>query len=70
MADIVAAAGEAEPGEGPGGELQARVVDPLWQELEADLAARLAATTLDDLLRRAAAAGLRRPLTEPISFAI
>ena len=31
---------------------------------------QLASITLDDLMRRAAAAGLRRPTAEPISFAI
>ena len=61
---------EAEPGDGPSGRLQERVVDPLWAELEAAVRERLGALTLDDLLRRAAAAGLRRPTTEPITFAI
>jgi Rrf2 family iron-sulfur cluster assembly transcriptional regulator len=32
--------------------------------------ATLQSLTLDDLLRRAAAAGLRRPASEPITFAI
>ena len=45
-------------------------MDGLWAELEAAAHDRLAALTLDDLLRRAAAAGLRRPTSEPISFAI
>ena len=31
---------------------------------------RLAAISLDDLLRAAASAGLRRPTTEPLNFAI
>ena len=72
LADIVAAAvaDDAEPTDGPTGRLQAEVVDPLWGELEEQARARLAALTLDDLIRRAAAAGLRRPAAEPISFAI
>lgn len=70
LADIVAAAGEAEVGEGPTGPLQAKVIEPVWCEMDAVLTQTMAATTLEDLLRRAAAAGLRRPMTEPISFAI
>ncbi len=72
LADVVAAAvaDDAEPTDGPTGRLQAEVVDPLWGELEEQARARLAALTLDDLIRRAAAAGLRRPAAEPISFAI
>jgi hypothetical protein len=45
-------------------------VDPIWRDLEESARTALAALTLDDLLRRAAAAGLRRPKAEPISFAI
>ncbi len=70
LADIVGVAGEAEAGEGPSGALQDKVIEPMWQELDEAVSLRLAATTLEDLLRRAAAAGLRRPMTEPISFAI
>ena len=62
LADILLAVDDAQagaqPGEGPKGDLQARVVEPLWRELDADLTARLKATSLDDLLRRAAAAGV------------
>jgi Rrf2 family protein len=70
LSEVVAAGAADEPGEGPGGALQEKVVDPLWGELEAALEERLGALTVDDLLRRAAAAGLRRPASEPISFAI
>ena len=73
LSDVVAVAvssGETEPAEGPSGRLQEQVVDGLWTELEATARDRLAAITLDDLLRRAAAAGLRRPATEPITFVI
>ncbi|MDA8252471.1 MAG: Rrf2 family transcriptional regulator [Rhodospirillales bacterium] len=71
LADIAAAvADDADPGDGPSGRLQAAVVDRLWNELEEQARAQLAALTLDDLIRRAAAAGLRRPAAEPISFAI
>ena len=71
LSDVVAASGgETEPSEGPSGRLQEQVVDGLWAELETTAHDRLAALTLDDLLRRAAAAGLRRPTAEPITFVI
>ncbi len=52
------------------GAMQAAVVDPLWQELDSQLAERLRAITLEDLIRRAEAKGMARPLAEPISFSI
>jgi Rrf2 family protein len=56
--------------DGPGGELQERVIDPLWADLDRDFAARLQGLTVDDLVKRAEAAGLERPLAEPITFSI
>jgi Rrf2 family protein len=72
VADIVTVAlsEDAEPSDGPSGRLQTAVVDRLWTELEDNARTQLAALTLDDLMRRAAAAGLRRPTAEPITFAI
>ncbi|CAH2599989.1 Rrf2 family transcriptional regulator [Rhodovastum atsumiense] len=73
ISDIITVAmanDEAEPTDGPVGRLQEVVVDGLWNELETAMQEKLSALTLDDLLRRAAAAGLRRPTTEPINFAI
>lgn len=72
VSDIVtvAVAEDADPGDGPSGRLQTAVVDRVWTELEDAARAHLAALTLDDLMRRAAAAGLRRPTAEPITFAI
>ncbi len=72
LCDVVrtATADDAAGEDGPRGELQDAVVDRLWHELDASLCERLQALTLDDLLRRAEAAGLRRPLAEPISFSI
>ena len=72
LSDIVAVAvaEDADPGDGPSGRLQTAVVDRVWSELEDAARAQLAALTLDDLMRRAAAAGLRRPTNEPITFAI
>lgn len=72
LSDIVAvaAADEAPAEGGPGGKLQEMVVDRLWTELADAAQARLADLTLEDLVRRAQEAGLRRPSAEPISFAI
>lgn len=81
LADIVATAHSddvaAEPAAGASptdaqsaGDLHAIVVEPLWGKLEAEMAAQLRARTLDDLVRDAERAGLRRPLAEPISFSI
>lgn len=74
LSDIAAAlrGDEHEAGEpaGPAGALQSLVTDRLWDELEAAAQARLESLTLDDLLRRAQAAGMRRPASEPISFTI
>ena len=72
LSEIVEIATREEPGceDGAAGELLSRVVDPVWRELDGALQARLHALSLDDLIRRAEAAGLRRPLAEPISFSI
>jgi Rrf2 family transcriptional regulator, iron-sulfur cluster assembly transcription factor len=52
------------------GRLQRAVVDPLWAELDAALQAQLDGMTVEDLLRRAAKAGLRKPVSDPLNFAI
>lgn len=75
LSDIVDAAvagpGEASDGaDGPTGPLQSDVIDPLWAEMDITAQARLSALTLEDLLKRATAAGLRRPAAEPIIFTI
>ncbi|MBN9561446.1 MAG: Rrf2 family transcriptional regulator [Alphaproteobacteria bacterium] len=73
LAEIVAVSlteDDEQPAHGPGGKLQSAVVDPLWADLDNGLRTRLQELSLDDLLRRAAAAGLRRPAAEPITFAI
>ncbi len=72
LSDIVEIATSEEIGleDDAAGELLARVVDPVWKELDDALRARLHGLSLDDLVRRAEAAGLRRPLAEPISFSI
>ena len=65
-----ALADEPEAADGPSGRLHSLVTERLWQELDAQAAARLASLTLDDLMRQAAAAGMRRPASEPITFSI
>jgi Rrf2 family iron-sulfur cluster assembly transcriptional regulator len=72
LSDIVATvtADDIESGDGPSGKLQTAVVDRLWSELETGARAQLGALTLDDMMRRASAAGMRRPTAEPITFAI
>ncbi len=71
--DVVRTAIAEETGggeDGPSGQMQSAVVDPLWQELDDELAKRLRGITLEDLIRRAEASGIARPLAEPISFSI
>ncbi len=70
LTEIIAAVTEDEPAAEPPGKLASLVTAPLWQELEAATAKRLKALTLEDLLKRAAAAGMRRPVTEPLHFVI
>jgi Rrf2 family protein len=72
LSEIVTSAqtDDEEAAQGPVGRLQAAVVDRLWGELEEAMREKLHALTLDDLLRRAAAAGLRRAPAEPITFSI
>lgn len=65
-----APASGGEGAEGPVGRLQTDVVDPLWADVDAAARAPLVALTLEDLLKRSASAGLRRPASEPITFAI
>jgi Rrf2 family protein len=56
--------------DGPTGPLQMAVVEPLWADLDREFSARLHGLSLDDLIRRAEAAGLERPLSDPIAFSI
>jgi Rrf2 family protein len=65
-----ALADEGAADDGARGTLQELVVDPLWGEMDGELAGRLHGVTVEDLIRRAEAAGLARPLAEPITFSI
>lgn len=67
---VAAVADGAEGGGDLGGPLHGAVVAPLWAELDEALRERLEGLTLEDLLRRAGAAGLQRPSAEPLNFAI
>ena len=70
LSDILAAVMEEEEAPVPPGKLATAVTAPLWQELDSVLTKRLQSLTLEDLMKRAAAAGLRRPVTEPLHFVI
>jgi Rrf2 family iron-sulfur cluster assembly transcriptional regulator len=72
LAEIVSTAldDDAAGGEAPAGRLQAAVVHPLWGELEALCRDHLAQLTIADLIKRAAAAGVKRPTVEPLNFVI
>ena len=74
LAAIAAAMIEAEPGQpgetrGPAAALAAIAVGA-WQAADAAAAEALRGVTLEDLVRQAVAAGLRRPALEPLSYAI
>lgn len=59
-----------DAGAGLTGRLQRAVVEPLWSDLDEALEAQLRGVTVETLLQRAARAGLRKPVTEPLNFAI
>lgn len=72
LADIASAAlsAEADPADPQTSQLHTAVIDPLWSELSEEVSTHLAKLSLEDLLRRAAKAGLQRPENEPISYVI
>jgi Rrf2 family transcriptional regulator, iron-sulfur cluster assembly transcription factor len=70
LSDIVAAATDGDPPEPAAGRLQATVLVPFWEELEALCRARLEECTIDDLMKKAVRAGLQRPAAAPVNFAI
>jgi Rrf2 family transcriptional regulator, iron-sulfur cluster assembly transcription factor len=53
-----------------GGRLHRAVIEPLWGEFDAALLALAEAVTIEDLLKRAAKAGLRKPVNDPLNFVI
>ena len=66
----IALSDETPNEDGPTGDLQQKVIEPVWSGLDDAFAHHLHTLTLDDLIRRAEAAGLARPLAEPITFSI
>jgi len=52
------------------GRLHQMVIEPLWREFDATLLALADSLTIEDLLKRAAKAGLRKPVTDPLNFVI
>ncbi len=71
LADIVAASlDEDGDGEQPTGQLHTAVLSPLWGEMEALCRTHLQTLTIDDMMKRAVAAGVKRPSVEPVNFAI
>lgn len=70
LTDVVAAVTEEEEHAAPSGRLARLVTVPLWEEMETATTKRLDMMSLEDLLKRAAAAGMRRPVTEPLHFVI
>ena len=55
---------------GLNGRLQKALIVPLWNEFDATLLAQAEAITIEELLRRAAKAGIRKRVTEPLNFMI
>jgi Rrf2 family iron-sulfur cluster assembly transcriptional regulator len=53
-----------------GGRLHRAVIEPLWGEFDAALLEFAESLTIEDLLKRAAKAGLRRSVTDPLNFVI
>jgi len=56
--------------DGPIGTMFTRVIEPCWQGFDDVLRNEMAAVSLEEMVRRAEGAGLRRPVREPISFSI
>jgi Rrf2 family transcriptional regulator, iron-sulfur cluster assembly transcription factor len=52
------------------GQLHRMVIEPLWGEFDAALLALTESLTMEDLLKRAAKAGLRKRVTEPLNYVI
>jgi Rrf2 family iron-sulfur cluster assembly transcriptional regulator len=52
------------------GRLHRMVIEPLWAEFDAALLALAESLTVEDLLKRAAKAGLRKPVNDPLNFVI
>lgn len=72
VADVIAVglASVEEGGFDLSGRLQKTVVEPLWTEFDGAIMAIAGSLTIEDLLKRAARAGLRKRASEPLNFVI
>lgn len=61
---------DSEGSDGPQGPLFHKVIEPCWSEFDSKLTQQMGKTTLDELVRQAEEAGLKRPQSEPITFSI
>ncbi len=61
---------DADANDGPQGALFQKVLAPCWDKFDQKLITQMSKTTLDDLVKQAESAGLKRPLAEPITFSI
>ncbi|AOW45688.1 RrF2 family transcriptional regulator [Acetobacter ascendens] len=61
---------DADANDGPQGALFQKVLTPCWDKFDQKLITQMGKTTLDDLVKQAESAGLKRPLAEPITFSI
>jgi Rrf2 family transcriptional regulator, iron-sulfur cluster assembly transcription factor len=52
------------------GRLQKTIIEPLWTEFDNAIMTIAGNLTIEDLLKRAAKAGLRKPISEPLNFVI
>lgn len=56
--------------DGPQGPLFSKVIEPCWKQFDKELTLQMKKTTLDDLVKKTESCGLKRPLSEPITFSI
>jgi Rrf2 family transcriptional regulator, iron-sulfur cluster assembly transcription factor len=72
VADVIAVglASLEDSGIDLAGRLQNVVINPLWTEFDDAIMAIAGILTIEDLLKRAAKAGMRRPISEPLNFVI
>lgn len=61
---------DTDANDGPQGALFQKVLAPCWDKFDQKLITQMGKTTLDDLVKQAESAGLKRPLAEPITFSI
>ncbi|MBO1323756.1 Rrf2 family transcriptional regulator [Acetobacter sp. TBRC 12305] len=73
LVDIIeAVVGDDSQGDGENapGPLLTKIIEPCWAKFDRKLTEQMRQTTLEDLVRQAEKAGLKRPLSEPITFSI